>query len=366
MADTSRFSWRAILLSAILGGTLGYILFARTQSPVAEPRAVTSRPALFSDEQATVDLFKNASPSVVYINTVAPTGTNEAIRGTGSGFVWDNDGHIVTNFHVVKLVDEAEVHDDQNNLYKAEVIGVAPENDLAVLKVKPGRTMRPIPVGTSADLQVGQKVYAIGNPFGLDRTLTTGVVSAVGRAIPISETEAPIENVIQTDAAINPGNSGGPLLDSAGRLIGVNTAIPTPQNAGIGFAVPVDTVNRIVPQLIKTGRGLRPSLGVTVNDELSDWVRKRTGLKVGAAIVGVLNGSVAQRAGIRPWREIGGRLLPGDILLGIENKPISTAADLDQILNDYKPNDAVAISILRGSQQVTVKVMLDRSMKGKS
>lgn len=365
MADSSRFSWRAILVSAILGGTLGYILFARMQSPSAEPRLVTSRPALFSDEQATVDLFKNAAPSVVYINTVVPTGANEAIRGTGSGFVWDNDGHIVTNFHVVKHVDEAEVHDDQNNLYKAEVIGVAPENDLAVLKVKPNRALRPIPIGTSADLQVGQKAYAIGNPFGFDRSLTTGIVSAVGRAIPIAETEAPIENVIQIDAAINPGNSGGPLLDSAGRLIGVNTAIPTPQNAGIGFAVPVDTVNRIVPQLIKTGRG-RATLGLSVHDELSLHVRNRLGLQgAGAAIVGVLPGSAAEAAGIRPFRASRGIVLPGDVLLGVDNKPVSSAADLDRLLTYYKPGDTVTLAVLRGTQQIAVKVMLDRSMKGK-
>ena len=365
MADSSRFSWRAILLSAVLGGTLGYVLFARTQSPSAEPRAVTSRPALFSDEQATVDLFRNASPSVVYINTlVSANNGNETVRGTGSGFVWDAEGHIVTNLHVVRGVDEAEVHDDQNNHYKAEVIGVAPENDLAVLKVTPTRTLRPIPIGTSRDLQVGQKTYAIGNPFGLDRSLTTGIVSAVGRAIPFPDTEAPIENVIQTDAAINPGNSGGPLLDSAGRLIGVNTAIPTPQNAGIGFAVPVDTVNRIVPQLIKTGRG-RATLGLTVHDQLSATVRSRLGLQSGAAVVGILPGSAAEAAALRPARQTRNGVVLGDVLLAIDSKTVSSAEDLDRLLTYYKPGDSVTLLLLRGTQQIQVKVMLDRSMKGK-
>ena len=364
MADSSRFSWRAILVSAVLGGTLGYVLFAHTQSPSAEPRAVTSRPALFSDEQATVELFKNASPSVVYINTLLSSNNgNETVRGTGSGFVWDSDGHIVTNLHVVKGVDEAEVHDDQNNHYKAEVVGVAPENDLAVLKVTPSQTLRPIPLGTSGDLQVGQKVYAIGNPFGLDRTLTTGIVSAVGRAIPFPDTEAPIENVIQTDAAINPGNSGGPLLDSAGRLIGVNTAIPTPQNAGIGFAVPVDTVNRIVPQLIKTGRG-RATLGLTVHDQLSAGARARFGLPSGVAIVGILPGSAADAAGLRPARQTRNGVVLGDLLLAIDNKPVSTAEDVDRLLTYYKPGETVTLSILRGPKPAAIKVMLDRSMKG--
>lgn len=362
MADTARFSWRAILLSAVLGGVLGYVMFTRTQAPEAASRPVTTRPGLFADEQETVDLFKNAAPSVVYINVDRPNGTN-TIRSAGSGFVWDDQGHIVTNLHVVGESDVAEVHDDEGKVYNAEVVGMAPENDLAVLKVNPDRNLRPIPVGTSEDLQVGQKVFAIGNPFGLSRTLTTGIVSAVGRALPFSENEQPIENAIQTDAAINPGNSGGPLLDSAGRLIGVNTAIkqtPNGTNTGIGFAVPVDTVNRVVPELIRTGRG-RVSLGLVVSDRLSLQIRGPN--DVGVAVIGVVRGSPAAAADFKPWIVTEWRLIPGDVIGKIDDKLIASAADLDGALRHYKPGDTVRVAYWRAGRVYEKKVMLDRAMK---
>ena len=203
---------------------------------------------------------------------------------------------------MVGNVDTATVHDDTGNTYTAEVVGFAPEYDLAVLKLSGGRNLRPIPVGTSSDLQVGQKVFAIGNPFGLDRTLTTGIVSAVGRPLPVGQGEVTIQNAIQTDAAINPGNSGGPLLDSAGRLIGVNTAIssPTRANVGIGFAVPVDTVNEVVPELIRTGR-VRASLGLVFDNNISRLFRRASG-RAGVAIVSVIPGSSAEAAGFKAWR----------------------------------------------------------------
>jgi S1-C subfamily serine protease len=221
-------------------------------------------------------------------------------QGTGSGFVWDTKGNIITNFHVIQNADAAQVTlADQSN-WKAQVVGVAADKDLAVLRIDaPSNRLRPIPLGTSKELQVGQSVFAIGNPFGLDQSLTTGVISALGREID-SVTRRPIQGVIQTDAAINPGNSGGPLLDSAGRLIGVNTQIfsPSGASAGIGFAIPVDTVNRIVPELIRSGKIIRPGLGVELAEE---QIAKKIGVS-GVVIVDVARGGPAAKAGIRPTR----------------------------------------------------------------
>ena len=237
--------------------------------PDAVPRAITPRGELAQDEQATIDLFRNASPSVVYITPVAllrdrfSLNVFEIPRGTGSGFVWDDEGHVITNFHVIEGANTAKVTLADQTTWDARLAGTDPNKDLAILRINaPRDSLRPIEIGTSTGLQVGQKVFAIGNPFGLDQTLTTGVISALGREITVG-TGRRIRGVIQTDAAINPGNSGGPLLDSAGRLIGVNTAIysPSGSSAGIGFAVPVDTVNRIVSQLLRRGRAVRPATG---------------------------------------------------------------------------------------------------------
>ncbi|HLO67880.1 MAG TPA: trypsin-like peptidase domain-containing protein, partial [Holophaga sp.] len=236
----------------------------------AYPRAITPRGALPPAEQAVVDRFKEARASVVYLTSMGyqqdfwSLDVQAVPLGTGSGFIWDDAGHIVTNFHVIQDAQEVEAALSDGTRHKAKVVGVAPEKDLAVLRLQDAASLklRPIPLGTSSDLQVGQSVLAIGNPFGLDQTLTTGVVSALGREIQ-SATRRRITGVIQTDAAINPGNSGGPLLDSAGRLIGINTAIQSTSgsSAGIGFAVPVDTINRIVPQLIGRGQPVRVDLG---------------------------------------------------------------------------------------------------------
>jgi S1-C subfamily serine protease len=231
----------------------------------AQPRAVAARGDLAEDEKGTISLFKTISPSVAYITTTAVRRELFSLRplevpqGAGSGFVWDENGYIVTNFHVIADAQGARVTLADRSTWPAQLVGVEPDKDVAVLKIDaPKHLLPPIPIGTSNDLQVGQKVFAIGNPFGFDQTLTTGVISGLGREIE-SMTRRPIQGVIQTDAAINPGNSGGPLLDSAGRLIGVNTAIYSPSGvyAGIGFAIPVDTVNEVVPQLIQQGRKAR-------------------------------------------------------------------------------------------------------------
>ncbi|MBI4880315.1 MAG: trypsin-like peptidase domain-containing protein [Planctomycetes bacterium] len=269
----------AILLGLLIGG---YLLprWNAWRAPVdAAPRPVTPRGDLAESEASTIELFREAGPSVVYITTLVRRSTSlwfgatkDVAAGEGSGIIWDGAGHILTNFHVVLPNGEqatgAKVTLYDKSTYDAVFVGASADHDLAVLRIDaPREKLKPVAIGTSRDLLVGQSVFAIGNPFGWDQTLTTGVVSATGRMI-TSISGREIKDVIQTDAAINPGNSGGPLLDSAGRLIGVNTAIDSPSgsSAGIGFAVPVDTVNQVVPQLIANGRIVRPQLGIEVNE----------------------------------------------------------------------------------------------------
>jgi len=252
-----------------------------------EPRTVTARGELAADERATIEIFDRASPSVVFISTrqrvMNPWTRNIASvpRGNGSGLIWYDLGHVVTNNHVIEGASEAIVRLNDGRSYRAARVGASAAHDLAVLRINvPFDRPPPVPIGGSADLRVGQKVFAIGNPFGLDYSLSSGLVSALDRSI-TDDDGASIDHLIQTDAAINPGNSGGPLLDSAGRLIGINTAIYSPSGAyaGIGFAVPVDTVNEIVPQLIAEGRYIRPSLGISVDANINRLVREQLGFE---------------------------------------------------------------------------------------
>ncbi len=318
---------------------------------------------LSKEELATIDVFENARRSVVYITNTAlrrdfwSLNTFEVPQGSGSGFIWDEQGHIVTNFHVIYKADSIQVIMDDQSIHEAKVIGVDPDHDLAVLQVrKRKKPFVPISRGNSADLRVGQRVLAIGNPFGLDHTLTTGVVSALGRTIK-SVNNRTIERVIQTDAAINPGNSGGPLLDSVGRLIGVNTQIISPSGAfaGIGFAVPVNTINRIVPQLITFGKVIRPGLGVTL---IPDSIVERWGIK-GLVIARVEPGGPASRAGLQSAREIrGGRIRLGDIITKVDGKPVKILDDLATILDRHKVGDRVTIHIRRQGKEKNVSLRL--------
>ena len=333
----------------------------------AEPRVVTPRGDLAADEQATIALFEQARGSVVFIATterVVNPWTRNALqvpRGTGSGFIWDRLGHVVTNDHVIAGASGATVRLADGRTYNAVLVGTSPAHDLAVLRIGVGvGRPEPLPIGTSHDLRVGQKVFAIGNPFGLDWTLTTGIVSALNRELP-TETGAVIERLIQTDAAINPGNSGGPLLDSAGRLIGVNTAIYSPSGtfAGIGFAVPVDTVNRVVPRLIAQGRYIRPALGVRVEEQLNAALSARLGIE-GVFVLEVEPGSAAERAGIRPARlsrEAG--FQTGDVIVALGGRPVRRVADLLTALDQYAPGDAVTVTILRDGARLDLTVNLD-------
>jgi S1-C subfamily serine protease len=354
-----------VLLLIVLTGL--WFLFDRPQMPIkrpaATPRAVTARGDLAADEQATIELFERCSPSVVYITTSAirrdffTLNVYEIPSGSGSGFIWDNRGHIVTNYHVIESADSVEVTLSDGSVWKGSVIGVSPEKDLAVLRVAaPTLAVMPIMVGESENLLVGQKVFAIGNPFGLDHTLTAGIVSALGREIK-SVTGQTIHGVIQTDAAINPGNSGGPLLDSAGRLIGVNTAIVSPagQSSGIGFAVPVEVVNHVIPDLIKYGKDIRPGLGVTI---AADPVNKRLNLD-GVLILKVMDGSAAERAGLRGTREVYGKLELGDIIETINGAPIKNFDDLRNVLDQYKIGDQVILEIRRDGIVHKVPIILE-------
>lgn len=342
----------------VFGLTLGPALAQERQTVGGESNA-----GLRQDELAVIDLFERLSPTVVYITSVTlrrdrySLNIYEIPRGAGSGFVWDRQGHIVTNFHVLEGASSARVTLSDQSTWQAEVVGIAPEKDLAVLRVEaPGESLQPIPMGTSRNLRVGQSVLAIGNPFGLDRTLTTGVISALGREIE-SIARIPIRDVIQTDAAINPGNSGGPLLDSGGRLIGVNTAIYSPSGvyAGIGFAIPADTVSWVVPELISKGRIERPTLGV-------DIVTAQSAARVeteGALVMRVRRGSGAERAGIRATqRDRFGRVRLGDIIVVVDGQPIRTTDDLWLALDRRRAGDQVSVEVVRGTERLRMSVEL--------
>ena len=330
----------------------------------AVARAVTPRGPLASDELAHVELFKRASPSVVHITTLAAQrdmfsmNVQQVARGTGTGFVWDDAGHIVTNFHVIQGGSGAQVTLADQTTVDAKLVGAFPDRDLAVLKIElPRAKLPPLAIGSSRELLVGQRVYAIGNPFGLDQTLTTGLVSALNREIE-SFNQRTIRGVIQTDAAINPGNSGGPLLDSAGRLIGVNTQIASPSgaSAGIGFAIPVDEVNRIVPRIIRDGRYVRPSLGISA---AARGVQRQLNLPAGVALVGISPGSPAARAGLQPFRRGSrGEVVGGDIITAVNDEPVSGLDDMLTLLERRQPGDSVTLNIWRNGQTRKQAVVL--------
>jgi S1-C subfamily serine protease len=308
-------------------------------------------------------VFDKVSRSVVFISNTAiqrdfwSLDTMEVPQGSGSGFVWNKQGHIVTNFHVIYGANSIKVTLGDRVEYKAAVIGADPDHDLAVLQIQaPDDVLSPVTVGTSQDLRVGQKVLAIGNPFGLDHTLTTGVVSALGRTIK-SLSNRTIEGVIQTDAAINPGNSGGPLIDGSGRVVGVNTQIVSPSGAfaGIGFAVPMDTVNRIVPELIKHGKLIRPGLGVSL---VPDVMVRRWGIK-GLVIGKVWRAGAADKAGLKGAREtVNGRVELGDVIVAVGGKPVATVDDLLDVMEAHRVGDQVTVEILRGNRREKVAVTL--------
>ncbi len=357
-----RRNWLAAsgLAAAALMGTLWLM-------GQGQPRAIAPRADLLPNEVATINLFETTSPSVVHIESIAvrrdffTLNLTKIPAGTGTGFIWDKHGHVVTNYHVIREANAAKVILSDQSTWNAKLVGAEPDKDLAVLKIDaPEAKLKPITVGTSSDLRVGQSVFAIGNPFGLDQTLTTGVISGLGREIQ-SVSGRTIENVIQTDAAINPGNSGGPLLDSSGRVIGVNTAIFSPSGAyaGVGFAVPVNVVNRMVPQLIQHGRVIKPVLGIEI---ANDALLSRQGVD-GVLVMDVVEGSGAEKAGILPTRrDRRGEVILGDLVVEVDGRKIKNSEDLFKALDRRKVGDTVAVKVRRGAKEiVTMQVLLTAS-----
>ena len=318
---------------------------------------------LGADERANIEVFERISPSVTYITNKRlqrdyfSFNVMEVPQGTGSGFLWDSKGHIVTNFHVVYEYDKIEVRLQDGKSYDADVVGADADHDLVVLQINSTNlNISPVMIGSSSDLRVGQKVLAIGNPFGLDSTLTTGVISALGRTIQ-SMTKRYIHDVIQTDAAINPGNSGGPLLDSFGRLIGVNTAIVSHSGtySGVGFAVPVDTVNRIVTKLINHGKVGRPGFGISL---IPEHIMSRIGIE-GVGILEVFKGSSAEEAGLREVKRLSdGRIEIGDIIIEVDGSHVKSSTDLVRILDRHEVGDEVDIVIIRKNVKKPVRIII--------
>jgi 2-alkenal reductase len=323
-----------------------------------EPRQVVARADLTEAETTTIEIFEQVAPSVVQVvarsegaPAIIPEQPESGLQ-TGTGFVWDEAGHVVTNNHVVEGASEVFIRLASGEMARVTPVGTAARYDLAVLHMADrGRLPPPVPLGTSSDLRVGQFAFAIGNPFGLDQTLTTGVISALTRRLPTS-TGREIQNVIQTDASINPGNSGGPLLDSAGRVIGVNTAIfsPTGTNTGIGFAIPIDTVNRIVPQIISEGRVPTPGIGIVAAGET---VSAQLGVQ-GVVIVRVVPGSPAEKAGLRGLDPVTGE--PGDVIVAVNGETVRRIPELTEALEEAGVGNNVEITVARNGDTSTVEL----------
>lgn len=338
-------------------------LVSNSEPSNSHRRSVDSIIYLTNSEQATIDLFEKSAPSVCFITTIQQQrdywsrNITEIPSGSGSGFIWDDQGHIITNYHVIQNGSKVKVTLSDRSSWDADVVGAEPNKDLAVLKIKaPAEKLRPIPLGQSSKLKVGQSVYAIGNPFGLDQSLTTGVISALGREIK-SVGGRPIRDVIQTDAAINPGNSGGPLLDSGGRLIGVNTMIYSTSgaSAGIGFSIPVDEVNWVVSDLVKYKEIRRPVLGIEL---LPTQYAENWGIE-GAMIMNVVENKGAAKAGLKPLEQTrNGDIIFGDIIIGINDIPIKSNNDLYLALEKQKVGDKVKVKFIRDESEKVADVVL--------
>ena len=351
--------WEKTILRLLLMLTLCGAVWNWSTPPVEAAAQLSAQ------ERRNIQLFERLSPSVVYVTKLNLRRQPFRMRmegvpsGTGSGFVWDKNGTIVTNYHVVKGAQAVEVTLADQSTFSAQAVGFEPDKDLAVLRIEaPADKLRPIKVGNSGKLKVGQNVYAIGNPFGFDHTLTTGVISGLGREIE-SVTRRPIQGVIQTDAAINPGNSGGPLLDSSGHLIGINTAIYSPSGAyaGIGFAVPVDTVKRLVPEILKYGRVAKPGLGI---HPAEDYTVRRLGLQ-GVLVVSLVPGGPADKAGLQPTtRGRNGRLVLGDRIVALDGKPIKDLDGLYRVLDLKKIGQKVTVTVFRRGKKLKLPLTLER------
>jgi S1-C subfamily serine protease len=329
------------------------LLFAATT-----PRAVQFRGQLSDAERSTIEIFEKVSPSVVQVAAQRaspnPMVEDDGRAASGTGFVWDAAGHIVTNNHVVENAGALAVRFASGEVVQADIVGHAPNYDLAVIRARNARQLPPpVAIGTSADLKVGQAAFAIGNPFGLDQSLSSGIISALKRRLPTSGGRE-IANVIQTDAAINPGNSGGPLLDSAGRVIGITTAIlsPSGSSAGIGFAVPIDIVNRAVPEIIRNGRVQTPGIGIVAADEA---IGTRMGVE-GVIIVRTAPGSPAERAGLRGVDLTNGVL--GDVIVEANGKAVHRLSDLTDEIEQVGIGKTLRLTVKRNGQARNVEMQI--------
>lgn len=372
-----RLSGRQILVIALGSALFAAVAVAGFQklsghfqpyssASISPPASITD-PSLATDEQNNIEVYKATAPGVVYIQSTTTVRDffgmfSRPVEGTGSGSIIDEQGDILTNYHVIANAEKLSVSFGGGKNYPAKVVGRDPDTDLAVIKLleTPKEALTIVPMGDSDKLIVGQKVLAIGNPFGLDRTLTTGVISGLQRPIR-AQNDRPIEGAIQTDASINPGNSGGPLLDSHGRMIGINSQIESPSgvSAGVGFAIPINIAKRIVPQLISNGEVRRPKLGVTTRavESLSNQVRLP--VSSGALIINVLPDSGAARAGLRGIVQTeDGDVEIGDIIVGIDGQKVSNNDDLYRALDKHQVGDTVNVEIYRDGQQMTVPVKL--------
>ena len=359
MERTNRLNFLIIICLIIAASFFLWNRFADERSRIdSHTREITPRGSLADFEKTTISIFNAAAPSVVYIFTENAVtgffGARQVRQGAGSGFLWDRNGHVVTNFHVIEGARRIQVRLETGEAIDATYVGGSPDHDLAVIRLR--RTLskiQPIPVGTSGNLQVGQTVLAIGNPFGLSRTLTTGIISALNRRLPTA-TGREVVGVIQTDAAINPGNSGGPLIDSSGLLIGVNTAIisRSGSSAGIGFAIPVDVVNEVVPQLIAKGKFPRPGIGIVV---LDDEKSAALGI-VGVVIDRVIPNSEAERAGLEgiDYR----RRTLGDVIVAVEGKSVANMDDFIRILQNLKIGETITLGVQRSDMLHKIEVTI--------
>lgn len=321
---------------------------------------------LNTQEKQDISVFKKSKDSVVFISIHQQVrdywrkSTFDIPKGSGSGFIWNKDGYIVTNYHVIMNASKATVTLNNGEKYKAKLVGAAADYDIAVLKIQnTKKRLSPIDLGSSSNLQVGQTVYAIGNPFGLDWTMTKGIISALERSMDVSNGVA-IKHMIQTDASINPGNSGGPLLDSKGKVIGVNNMILSPSgaSAGIGFSIPINTVKRVVNSIIKTGEYVRPSIGISVDGRI-DALYAQTYTKSGVVIVDVIKNTPASRAKLRAIKiDHLGNIIFGDIIVGLNKKKIHNLEDLFAALDNYNKGDTVTLVILRNNKKKQISITL--------
>ncbi len=368
--------WKLVFASSLISSGLVFILLRwpsppSTEAQFTQPEINTFETALTDDEIINIRLYESLSQGVVNITstTLELNFWLDVIprSGVGSGVMIDDRGHIITNYHVIKDAKRLDVTLYDKSKYEARTVGIDPVNDLAVLKIDcPREKCAPIKLGRSESLRVGQKVLAIGNPFGLERTLTTGIISALGRTLKTGS--GIIDEVIQTDAAINPGNSGGPLLNTRGEVVGINTLIYSQvgESAGVGFAVPVSAIKQVVPDLLQHGEVLRPWFGVQ-GQELSPQLARALGdlpVKEGFLVEQVESGSSAQRAGIRGgtrrvfFRNFHPVIVGGDILVSLDGKPTRSASDILRIVQDKRPSEKIAIIFYRGHQKIEETIEL--------